>query len=184
MKDYQTEVCVREISVQRLLETYYDPVTLHACCRGCPEYKQRWSCPTGVPETREFFSPYSRVYLIGVKVTYSEALRRSSRCPNNLEPIRRRTFGEVKLALHDLQLGLERFIPGATSIAAGRCEQCAECTRPMGLPCAKPERMRYSFSAFRFDLGRIAKEEFGMPLKWDSAGLPAYNVILAAVLVP
>ena len=184
MKDYRTEVCVREISVQRLLDEYFDPVTFHACCCGCPDYKTRWSCPPGVPDTRAFFAPFSRGYLIGVKVIYSENQRRMSRHPQNLEPIRQATYGATKKVVHELQLQLESLIPGASSIAAGRCEQCAVCTRPSGQPCAKPERMRYSFSAFRFDLGRIAEEELQMPLLWSSDGLPEYNVAIAALLVP
>ncbi len=184
MHDLKTEVCVREVAVGELLDRYYDPVTFHACCRGCPEHHMRWSCPPGVPETREFFAPYSRAYLVGVKVSYSEEQRYLSRRPQDLERIRQKTYGQVKLAVHDLLLGLEKFIPGAMTIAAGRCEQCAECTRPKGLPCAKPERMRYSFSAFRCDLGRMARDELGMPLIWNADELPAYNVVLAALLVP
>ena len=182
--EYRTEVCVRDIPVQRLLDTYFDPVTFHACCCGCPDYKKRWSCPTGVPETRAFFAPFSRAFLIGVKVIYSDACRAAARRPELLEPIRQGSYGQTKLVVHELQLQLERLVPGSVSIAAGRCEQCAECTRPAGLPCARPERMRYSFSAFCFDLGRIASEELQMPLKWSSDGLPEYNVAIAALLVP
>lgn len=182
--EYRTEVCVREISVADLLDTYYDPVTFHTCCRGCPEYQKRWSCPSGMPDTREFFEEFSRVYLIGVKIVYSELTRRESQRPELLESVRQRTYGKVKKAVHELQLQLEGRCPGATSIAAGRCEQCETCTRAQGKLCRKPHRMRYSFSAFCFDLGKIAEQELHMPLKWSTEGLPEYNVAIAALLVP
>lgn len=182
--EYRTEVCVREISVARLLETYYDPVAFHTCCCGCPDYNKRWSCPPGAPDTREFFAEFSRAYLIGVKVVYSEACRRASQQPGCLEPIRQRTYGQVKKTIHELQLQLEGRHPGTTSIATGRCEQCEICTRSRGELCRKPHRMRYSFSAFCFDLGRIAEKELHMPLLWSGSGLPEYNVAIAALLVP
>ena len=182
--EYQTEVQVREISVQRLLDTYYDPVTFHACCRGCPDYEKRWSCPPGTPQTRTYFAPFSRAYLIGVKVVYTDACRALSKRPELLEPVRQRTYGAVKKIVHELMLQLETCVPGSVSIAAGRCEQCETCTRVLGTPCVKPERMRYSFSAFRFDLSKIAEQELGMPLLWSMDGLPEYNVALTALLVP
>ncbi|MBP3311092.1 MAG: hypothetical protein J6L72_02520 [Butyricicoccus sp.] len=182
--EYRTEVCVREIAVPRLLEEYYSPAAFHACCLGCPDYNKRWSCPPGAPDTREFFAPFSRAYLIGVKVIYTGACRRASEQPTLLEPIRQRTYGQVKKILHEVQLQLEGRIPGATSIAAGRCEQCARCTRSQGKLCMKPHRMRYSFSAFCFDLGSIADKELHMPLRWSANGLPEYNVAIAALLVP
>lgn len=184
MNPFDIAVQVRTISTAHLLDTYYDPVTFHTCCRGCPEHNRRWSCPSGVPDTREFFAPYSRVMLIGVKVRYAEDCRWESRLPGHLEPVRQRTYGRVKKMVHALQLAFEDCFPGAYSIAAGRCEQCAVCTRPSGQPCAKPDRMRYSFSAFRFDLGRLADEVLDMPLKWCAEGLPEYNVILCAMLLP
>ena len=173
-----------EISAARLLETYYDPVAFHTCCCGCPDYNKCWSCPPGAPDTREFFAEFSRAYLIGVKVEYSEACRQASQQPGLLEPIRQRTYGQVKKTIHELQLQLEGRRPGTTSIAAGRCEQCEICTRSRGKLCTKPHRMRYSFSAFCFDLGRIAEKELHMPLLWSSSGLPEYNVAIAALLVP
>ena len=182
--DYRTEVAVREISVSQLLDTYYDPVTFHMCCSGCPEYQKRWSCPPHMPDTRECFAGFSKAYLIGVKVIYSELCRRESRQPGRLEAVRERTYGAVKKTLLELQLQLEGQYPGASSIAAGRCEQCETCTRAQGKLCRKPHRMRYSFSAFCFDLGRIAERELNMPLKWCSDGLPEYNVAIAALLIP
>lgn len=184
MMEFRTEVCVRGLTVQRLLDTYYDPAAFHACCRGCPDHDKRWSCPSGMPETRAFFAPFSRVYLIGVKVIYTDACRRASQRPGNLEPLRQRTYGQVKKILHEVQLQLEHQIPGASSVAAGRCEQCKTCTRPQGKLCLRPERMRYSFSAFCFDLGAIAEKELHMPLQWSADGLPEYNVAIAALLTP
>ena len=87
-----------------------------------------------------------------------------------------RSFGLMK------ELAFERVSPGAVTVAAGRCEQCEVCTRLQDLPCRRPERMRYSFSAFGFDLTALAKEQLGMDLLWAGEGLPEYNVAIAAFL--
>lgn len=44
--------------------------------------------------------------------------------------------------------------------------------------------MRYSFSAFGFDLGELARKELGLELLWAERGLPAYNAAIAAFLTP
>ena len=52
----------------------------------------------------------------------------------------------------------------------------------MGRVCRRPERLRYSFSAFGFDLTGLARDQLGLELLWAKDGLPEYNVALAAFL--
>ena len=86
------------------------------------------------------------------------------------------------MELLETLLALEQTRSGAWTIAAGRCELCARCARRDGLPCRNPERMRYSFSAFGFDLAALARQELGIELLWAANGLPEYDVALAAFL--
>ena len=85
-------------------------------------------------------------------------------------------------ALLETLLALEQTRSGAWTIAAGRCELCPRCARRDGLPCRNPGRMRYSFSAFGFDLAALARQELGIELLWVANGLPEYDVALAAFL--
>ena len=96
--------------------------------------------------------------------------------------VRQETYGVAKKALLEALLALEERCPGSITVAAGRCEQCDDCTRPRGLPCRRPERMRYSFSAFGFDLTALAREQLDIDLLWADRGLPPYNAALAAFL--
>lgn len=181
---YTAHCTVQTILVDEFLRRYYAPEKFADSCSGCPSYHKVWSCPPGLPDTAAFFQPFSRLLLIGVKVTYSDRLQKEASTPDRIDSLRAQSYGAVKKILLETQLGLERALPGSMSIAAGRCEQCECCTREQGLPCRRPERMRYSFSGFRIDLSALADEQLHMPLLWSADGLPPYNVAIAGLLLP
>ena len=180
---FTTEVKVKTLPVREWLDRYCFPGKFLDACKACPDYGRVWTCPPGVPEAEALLGSYRTVYLVGVKVYYSQAaLARALRSPEETEAVRQETYGVAKKALLEALLALEKLCPGATTVAAGRCEQCDDCTRTRGLPCRKPERMRYSFSAFGFDLTALAREQLDIDLLWADRGLPPYNAALAAFL--
>ena len=179
---YTTQVKTAVLPVSRWLADYCEPERFRDACASCPEYGKVWSCPPGVPEPQQAFSAFRTVYIIGVRVDYAPETVAAARTPELTELLRANTYGVVKKALLSTLLELERAVPGSWTVAAGRCEQCERCTRRDGQPCRKPERMRYSFSAFGFDLVKISEELLDLKLLWASQGLPEYNVALAAFL--
>lgn len=180
---YRTEVKVATLPVAEWLKLYCVPGKFLDACKQCPDYDRRWSCPPGVPEAKAYLGQYQTVHIIGVKVLYDLAERaRALRSPEETEAVRQLSYGVVKKTLLETLLTLEQTIPDATTVAAGRCEQCEACSRVGGLPCRRPERMRYSFSGFGFDLTALAKETLGMELLWAEKGLPGYDAALAAFL--
>lgn len=174
-----TRTAVRRMAVDAFLQRYYCPEKFAQSCNACPFYGQVWSCPPGVPDTSAFFAGYTDIYLLGVQVIYTDQARRW----RDVQAVQDQTYGLAKRALLETQLALEAQFPGARAIAAGRCEQCIRCTRPSGRACLRPERMRYSFSAFRIDLSRMADEQLNFPLRWSADKLPDYHVALGALLV-
>lgn len=180
---YTTQVSVKSLPVDEWLSKYCFPGLFSEACRHCPDYNMNWSCPPGVPEAAKLLGDYRTVYLIGVKICYDEEQRRqAAKSPQDTETIRAASYGVVKKALLEVLLNLEQAIPGSYTVAAGRCEQCEKCSRVLGRICRKPERMRYSFSAFGFDLTAIAGELLDLKLLWADQGLPEYNVAVAAFL--
>ena len=150
---YRTEVKVAALPVAEWMKRYCFPGRFLDSCKQCPDYGRVWSCPPGVPEAGDYLGAYRMAHIIGVKVLYDDGERaRALRSPKEAETVRQETYGVVKKAL--LQ----------------------------DLPCQRPERMRYSFSAFGFDLTALAKEQLGMDLLWAGEGLPEYNVAIAAFL--
>ena len=181
---YTTQVETAVLPVSQWLALYCEPQRFQDACRSCPDYGKVWSCPPGVPDAARAFAPFRTVHIVGVRVNYAPETIAAASTPELVERLRDESYGVVKKLLLSTLLELEKAIPGSWAVAAGRCEQCDSCTRRDGLPCRKPERLRYSFSAFGFDLGRMAAEQLGMELLWAERGLPEYNVALAAFLTP
>ena len=181
---YTTEVKTAVLPVKRWLEDYCFPQRFQEACRACPDYGRLWSCPPDVPAAKDAFAPYKDVHIIGLLVHYDQETIAAAVTPEETERLRQESYGVVKKSLLSTLLELETLCPGSWTVAAGRCEQCGQCTRPEGLPCRRPERMRYSFSAFGFDLGKMAEELLGVQLLWTPQGLPAYDTALAAFLEP
>lgn len=181
---YTTQVRTASMPVFRWLSDYCAPERFRAACAACPDYGNVWSCPPGVPDAERAFAAFRTVHIVGVRVDYAPETRAAARTPELTERLREESYGAVKKLLLSTLLELERTVPGSWTVAAGRCEQCERCARRDNLPCRKPERMRYSFSAFGFDLGRIAEELLGVKLLWADRGLPEYNLAIAAFLVP
>lgn len=72
---------------------------------------------------------------------------------------------------------------GAKQGAKQGAESGGGCTRREGLPCRYPDKVRPSLESMGFDIGKTAKELFGLELKWASYGmLPEYYVLVGAVM--
>ena len=181
---YTAQVQTAALPVSRWLAEYCDPRRFQDACRACPDYGNIWSCPPGVPDAAQAFAPFRTVHIIGVRVNYAPETLARARTPELTEQLRQASYGVVKKQLLSTLLELEKAVPGSWTVAAGRCEQCETCARREGRPCRKRSRMRYSFSAFGFDLGELARKELGLELLWAERGLPAYNAAIAAFLTP
>lgn len=179
---YKTEVKICTVSVDDWLEKYCFPEKFLSACVACPDYNRVWSCPPCVPSSDDYIKPYKTAYIIGVKVIYSPETRTKANTPALTEELRAATYGNVKHTLLETLLCMEREFGNCITIAAGRCELCSECTRRSGLPCRTPEKLRYSFSAFGFDLTKISEALLETKLLWSPQGLPEYNMAIAALL--
>ena len=179
---YEIELATKAISVPQFFSDYHRPETFLPLCEKCPDYGRVWSCPPEPPDTSPF-RKFRDALILGVKVIYTEeALARALASPEAAETVRAESYGLVKRRVIETLIRLEDIFPPSRTIAAGRCELCARCTRLDGLPCRKPESLRYSFSALGFDLGRISEELLKTPLLWAKEGLPAYNMAIYAFL--
>lgn len=179
---FRTEVKTCSLPVAQWLAEYCRPEQFCPLCKDCPDYGKDWSCPPGVPAAADLLTPYHTAHLIGVKLIYDPKVRAKATTPEQTELLRQATYGKLKRNVLETLLSLEQLCPGSYTVAAGRCELCPRCARRDGKPCIHPEQMRYSFSAFGFDLGRISEELLDSPLVWASEGLPEYNMAIYAFL--
>lgn len=178
---YTIAVRTKQIPVGQCLQTYCFPERFLPLCHTCPEYDRNWSCPAGVPDACSYLARYDTLTMIGVQVFYDKVMRAQTD-PATVERLQQESYGKVKKILLETLLGLEHVCLDAMTIAAGRCEQCDRCARLDGRACIKPQRLRYSFSAFGFDLTAMARDLLGVELLWSKTGLPEYHAALAAFL--
>lgn len=179
---YTTDIITKEISAADLYDLYCNPEKFLPFCKECPDYSRVWSCPPGVPNSK-VFEKYRYATIIGVKVSYSESARKAAeKSPEDTEKVRADTYGRVKHKVLNALLKAEKLTTPSYTIAAGRCEICERCARMDGLVCRNPLALRYSFSAYGFDLGRISQELLNIPLVWANKGLPQYNMAIYAFL--
>ena len=180
---FTTEVRVKALPVREWLDSYCFPDLFRDACLHCPDHNMNWSCPPGLPSAEELLGGYRTVYLIGIKVIYDAEQRAVALLsPQAADAVRSASYGVVKKALLEVLLQLEQAVPGSYTVAAGRCEQCEKYSRSIGRICGRPERLRYSFSAFGFDLTGLARDQLNLELLWAKEGLPEYNVAVAAFL--
>ena len=73
--------------------------------------------------------------------------------------------------------------PGSLALYGGSCRLCRQCTRP-SQPCRHPERMRLSLESIGFDVAGMADQLLGCPMLWAGERLPAYYLLVYALLSP
>ena len=82
-----------------------------------------------------------------------------------------RGMREEKQRLMGMLLRLERETPHSLALSAGGRDLCGgDCTRSGGMPCRRPDEMRYSIDALGGDLSKTMERYFGRPILWIQNG--------------
>ena len=171
---YRTERFESYISIENLMNTYFDFRTTRSRCIQCPGYKRTWSCPEFDFDPEDFLRGFSRFHLI------TESVLNEGVC--SAEDAQVRLFRE-KVRFEKVFLEIENDIPGSCALAAQECVQCAKCARLSGLPCVHPEIMRYGPEALGLLAVRMVKDLFGITVLWsDGTSIPEYYLLIAGVM--
>lgn len=94
--NYKTEVFVKKLSVDTWLNDYSFPEKFKDLCNSCPNYGAVWSCPPNTPKAKGYLDCYKDVYVIGIKVLYSEDDRENADTPLKEEIVRKKTCKSKK----------------------------------------------------------------------------------------
>lgn len=155
------------------IAVYRDARRFGACCRACPNYGRSWACPPFDFDMDDYLSGYRTALIIATKITPVSRDLPLSEAERLLRPERQ---------WHErLLLDLEARYGGRAFAYTGTCLYCPKgsCTRPEGLPCRHPERVRPSLEACGFDLCRTTESLMGIPLRWSTDGrLPEYLTLV------
>ncbi len=171
---YRTEEHTVSLPAADYIARFRDARRIEACCRRCPSYGHSWACPPFDFDIGTYLSGYATALLVVTKIYPAESGLLLNESLRLLRPER--------LRLETQLLDMERHYGGRSFAYAGRCLHCPEgrCTRPAGIACRYPERIRPSLEACGFDLCRTVSELFGFKLLWGTDGrIPRYLTLVS-----
>ena len=178
---YETKISVQAQPLPEFIAAYQHQEKYLAYCKDCKNYGARWSCPPLGFNVQEFLLPYRWMTVAAVQILFSEETLANTE-EKEVKEVSYQAIFPVKDRLHDAMLLAERKAPQCVSLSSGGCTLCPSCTRPDGLPCRQPQRMRYSLDSFGFDLAAITENLLGIQLLWCRGKLPAYYTLIHALL--
>ena len=176
MSEYAVQKLEAEVSVEEYLQACVDVEKFLDCCRVCPNFGRRWSCPPFDFAPMELWKRFHTLRL------YARIL--TPEPEEDMAALLRRMKVEKEKLMAEL-LQLERENPASMALSAGSCSLCGEdCTRTKGESCRKPREMRYSIEALGGDVSKTAERYLGRPLKWAKDGAaPEYMTLVGGLLL-
>lgn len=164
----------RKIKVKDLMERFRDAERFIAYCRECPGYGRRWGCPPFDFDADSYLAQWDEAEITATVIPVPGGT-----------PIAEahRLLTPERLRLDAALSAREKATGGVGFSFVGNCLYCPEgdCTRPLGLPCRHPGKVRPSLEAFGFDIEAILSRLFNLKLLWGANGeLPSYLTLVTA----
>ena len=183
--DYQLKQIKKTIDAAHFIERYRDVERICSLCAQCPSFGNVWSCPPFDFDPKTVSDGFKTVTLLATVIEFDDRTRAAITSPEQAREFASRAMHEVWDTLLPQMHELERQLPGSRCFTF-RCQLCPEgCTRPQGLPCRHPDRMRHSLESVGFDLSAAARDELGIDLEWSNDGMLAKRItLLTAVMRP
>lgn len=183
---YTTSVYEASIAVPEYLERFVDVPTFREACRACPNYNRIWSCPEYNFDVLQYWNRYRMLQLTAVKIVFDADVSAKAYSPQELQALLDRVLPVEKQKLSDQLSKREKQVPGSISLSAGSCTLCRDgCTKPQGVPCRFPDRMRYSIESLGGNVGLTIEKLMGIQLEWMEEGrLPHHFVLVSGLLIP
>lgn len=172
-----------EGSVSDFLKTCVDIPRFLECCKDCPSYGKRWSCPPYDFSVRTLWGQYSSILLYEEKIPIPAEYREKTYEQDALNELCRALLAPVKRKMTDDLLALERHYPNSLALFPGTCELCERCSKENGEPCIHPVMMRYSIESLGGNVAQAVQIYFDDTILWAKDGhLPEYFILLGGLL--
>ncbi|MEE1196926.1 MAG: DUF2284 domain-containing protein [Lachnospiraceae bacterium] len=184
---YQIKNYTAEISIKEYLNKYVDIPTFLKCCRECPNFNHKWSCPPYDFDVESYWKQYTSFLLVGRQIIFNEETRNRTFSQEDMDLFIEEIVAKEKQILTDQLFDMEKENASSISLSAGSCAACGKgnCTRPSGGPCRHPEKMRYSIESLGGNVGKTISDLFHIELEWVEEGkLPSHFVLVCGLLKP
>lgn len=154
-----------------------------ACCKECPYFDRRWSCPPYDFSVEELWKQYTEILLCENKVYVDQDLRERVYSQEEINEISRELLAPVKKQMMEDLLAMECKYPGSRALSAGTCDFCTICAKELNEQCFHPEKMRYSIEALGGNVAHAVQIYFDDTILWAKGGrLPEYYILLGGLL--
>ena len=174
-----------EGSVSVFVKTCVDIPRFLGCCRECPNYDKRWSCPPYSFSVEAIWKQYTSILLYELKIPINKHLRDNIYTQEELNEISCVILAPIKKQLTEELMSLEDQYPGSKALFAGACDLCKSCNKENGETCRHPEQMRYSIEALGGNVAQAVQFYFGDRILWAANGhLPEHYILLGGLLKP
>lgn len=181
---YKIDHTITVTPVKEYIDNFRDADKFIAICKECRQYNTCWACPPYDFSTDAILAGYSKLYIIGTKITL-EIMNNENDSYEGMKEIIYGILAEVRNKLDHWLLELEEKYPDSRVFFGGTCHLCPEgqCTRVEGKPCIHPEQVRHSLESFGFDLMKTSAELLDIELKWSTGkNYPEYLTLISGFL--
>lgn len=180
---YHTEIYIKPSTIEELKNNFWDIEKFEGFCKQCRNYGKLWSCPPYNFSIEEYVDRYKYVYIVGVKIVFDEDTLSSINTKEKISNYTTETLHFMKNKIMNEMLKLEKLYPNSTSLSAGGCNLCENCSKLKNIQCVHPDLMRYSLESLGFDVGGVSSKLLNFELKWATeTRLPDYFSLIAGIM--
>jgi len=187
MMELKNKLSFGAISIERLMEDYFDRDKTLGYCKACPNYSKVWSCPPYQFDEAIFLKEFKYMHIIGRQYEVPRNDIRLIRDPKAISDYCTEKMEAIKVMTWQTLLEIENEVEGVVGLIPGNCPVCQvqgmECARKSGQPCRFPKLMRFSLESLGFNVVDLVKYEVGMSTKWpENQRLPEILTSVSAIL--
>lgn len=174
----------RKINASDYAKDYVEVERFLECCKQCPNYNTKWSCPPYDFDVMErYWNNYKYLHLFAVKVTLADDIADSVMTPEQINDLVMRIRHQNYMLASRWIFELEKENPGSVALDGGHCDKCKRCTRAKGFPCRYGKEIHPAIDAIGGNLVKTAEEIFGTKILWIENGkVPEYFLFIVGLL--
>lgn len=153
---------VKDITIDELLTCTNEGHIRSLCQSGCVNYGKKWSCPPYSPKISSILSKgrYKQAVLVCgyIELANMYYIKNSYQRVKAANAILKR---HCKTKAREIEVFTNGY-----SLLSGSCNLCKPCYKKRGLPCQKPEDMRYSLESTGINVELLAQKYCNHQLLW------------------
>ena len=145
------------------------------CKEGCKNYNKKYSCPPFTPCFEKIAQKYNGLFIVMFLC--------------NLDNIKSTEYNKIRIAnvvMKSRIIKLMRYLENKYNrifLSTGSCNLCKPCKLKLNLPCAHPNKRRYSLESFGVNCDDISKKLFSRPILWyKDKKAPKYTCVLCGLI--